>query len=1098
MTSSGSNPAARVEDLDLDPVGCDETPDVDLSDLIVRVGQRLHRVRARLGHGDTEIVDSVVGDTRLDRRCGGNDEASQSEELRERRDVELDSTCARQLGVVVGQLMHSRDEPAELVDGWLVLIAELTDRDRRPGGASGTTMSVESHDDHDRVGGRDRRCARRSCGPTRCRQNRVIDRTRDASLSSRRGRSENSSTARASPRATRVRDLLASFPPADPAPNAPTPTVTLLEDARQHVPAPPPASRSTQHLRDQLSKQCREQPNIHPPDRGDSTLVRLPASRANTIGVAAMDLSTAELQQLLADLSRTEQQDGTSAGGLRCAELFPAREARYGEVDPPVHPDLRARLGIERLWSHQAEAITAARAGKSIVIASGTASGKSLCYQVPIAEAVSQRSPRATALLLFPTKALAHDQLRAFAALDLPNGTVATYDGDTPTGERAGVRARAGVVLTNPEMLHTAVLTHHTRWATFLGALHYVVVDELHVLRGVFGTHVAHVLRRLRRLCEHYGASPSFIFSSATIGQPGRLASALCGQPVAEILDDGSPRGPRLFAVWDPALDTTGSDLGNEPAPTTSGHGPASGSTASSAEPQALVGDNRAASRPSTLGATARVAATLIGAGQRTLVFCRSRKGTETVAADLARRLPAARRNRVRPYRGGFLPDERRDIEEAFESGELDGVVATSALELGIDIGGLDACVLAGFPGTIASMWQQAGRAGRNAEPAAAVMIAGDDQLDQWLVRHPEELFGRGPEPSVVNPANPYILEPHLACAAAELPLEHRDERFWPGLLDDGVRALVLADQLTVRPPRARTASPPSPIATWAHRRWPHRDISLRSSATDEIFITDIDGELVGTSDSTRAVRTVHPGAIYLHRGLAYRVLELDLDERRATVEPTDDDETTHALTETAVEVVATDHQRTVGTARLHLGCVEVTTTVVGYRRRELFTRRHLGDIELDLPPTTLRTRAIWYTVDPCVVVDAGLQAEDLPGTLHAIEHAAIGMLPLFAICDRWDVGGVSTALLADTGLPTIVIYDGYPGGAGVAELGFEAADRHLSTTLQLISDCECVTGCPSCVQSPKCGNLNEPLDKAGAVALLEQLVGGTATGRAA
>jgi DEAD/DEAH box helicase domain-containing protein len=733
-------------------------------------------------------------------------------------------------------------------------------------------------------------------------------------------------------------------------------------------------------------------------------------------------------------------------------ERLPERTARHRELSRPLPPAVLDALGVDRFWSHQAEAIDHARDGRSVAVATGTASGKSLCFQAPIAEAVAEGLRPATALLLFPTKALAQDQLRSLTEMQVPRMVAATYDGDCGPEERTWVRGHANVVLTNPEMLHSGLLPHHARWATFFLRLRYVVVDELHTLRGVFGSHVAHLLRRLRRVCAHYGASPTFVFSSATIGEPGRLASELCGLPVEEVTDDGSPRGERLFLLWNPGAD------------------------------QEETGRSVSSARD-----TAELVSGLVTHGHRTIAFCRSRKGTELVAADVRRRLRSDLAETVRPYRGGYLAAERRDIERRLFAGKLRGVVATSALELGIDVGGLDACVLNGFPGTVASMWQQAGRAGREARTSAAVLVAGDDQLDQWFVHHPDELFSRPPETAVINPANPHMLLPHLACAAYELPLTPADERWWPGLLDDGVRDLVLDDTLRVRPPEHRRGT----AAVWAGRGWPARAVGLRSVGHDEFRIAEPDGTLVGTVEGGRAFRLVHPGAIYLHQGRQWRVTDLDLDDRVALVEPNDCAEYTQPRTTTDISLLGAEARRRVGAAELALGPVRVRSQVVGYRRIDGFTGDLLGVHDLDLPPGELVTRAFWYVVPDEVLADAGLTAAAVPGSLHAAEHAGIGILPLFTICDRWDVGGISTAMLAETGAATIVIYDGYPGGAGIAELGYAAADRHLAATLEVIERCKCTDGCPSCVQSPKCGNGNEPLDKAGAAALLRAVLAG-------
>jgi len=754
-------------------------------------------------------------------------------------------------------------------------------------------------------------------------------------------------------------------------------------------------------------------------------------------------------------------------------ETLPARAARFADLARPLSDEVTRCLPFPGFWSHQAEAIDHLRDHRSTVIATGTASGKSLCYQVPIAEAVVSGMRPATALLMFPTKALAQDQLRAIGALEVPRLVASTYDGDTPTDNRGWVRTHANVLLTNPEMLHHGILPHHNRWATFLKRLELVVIDELHVLRGIFGTHVGHLLRRLRRLAALYGAHPTFAFTSATIGDPARLASDLCGLPVEAVTDDGSPRGVRLFVLWNPQADQAVEPAAEAPL--------GSGATPDLTQPAAPNdGPDRS---------TATLAATLIRSGRRTIVFARSRKGTELLAKEISRRLPHELARTVRPYRGGYLAEERRAIEEELFDGRLRGVVATTALELGVDVGGLDACILDGFPGTIASMWQQAGRAGREAQQSMAVLVAGNDQLDQWLMRNPAEVFSRSPEPAVVNLANPEILLPHIACAAYEHPLTRADDQWWPGLLDDGIRDLVLDDRVQVR--EGGRPAAPDPRAVWAGRGWPAHAIGLRSARADEFRIVTPDDTTIGTVDHGRAFRLVHPGAVYLHQGVSWRVTDLDLDHRTATVEPHDGRSYTQPKATTDLHILGTDRARQVAGVDLHLGAVRVFSEVVGYRELSLPKGAVIRVAPLDLPPSELTTRAFWYTIRPEVLHAAGIEPADVPGTLHAVEHAAIGMLPLFTICDRWDVGGVSSALLAHTGLPSIVIYDGYPGGAGVAELGFEAGLDHLAATLDAVHGCPCAEGCPSCVQSPKCGNGNEPLDKAGAIRLLTTMLSG-------
>ena len=731
---------------------------------------------------------------------------------------------------------------------------------------------------------------------------------------------------------------------------------------------------------------------------------------------------------------------------------MPARPARLAAADRPIAEPLVSRIPHRQLWSHQARALDLVRNGTSVALATGTASGKSLCYQVPAAEAALDGG---TVLMVFPTKALAQDQLQSFAAWDVPGVVPATYDGDCTPEERTWVRAKANVLLTNPEMLHQGILPNHGRWAPFLHRLRLVVVDELHVLRGIFGTHTAQVLRRLRRLAQHYGADPTFVFTSATIGDPAGLASELCGLPVEAVTADGAPSGERTVALWNPE------------------------SAVARPDDDPPAGAAHLDRRWSVHGEAALVASRLIDAGLRTLVFCRSRRSTELVAADVRRMVQPQHASAVRSYRAGYLAAERRDIETELFGGRLRGVVATNALELGVDIGGLDAVVLCGYPGTIASFWQQVGRGGRSRQPSLAVMVAGQDQLDQWMVRHPDELFGRTPEPAVINPDNPYVYVPHLGCAAHESPLTSGDEALWPDQLDDGVRRLVLEDRVSVRWRKGRR------VAVWSGRGLPAPTIGIRSASRGEVRIRDHRDDVIGTVDQARAYEVVHPGAVYLHQGRAWRVVDLDMAARNALVEPASGDAYTQTRSETSIRVLETSRSKSVGASTLTLGSVEVTSQVVGFQTRSTLTHEVLDRTPLDLPASHLMTRAVWYVFPDDVVARAGVTAADLPGALHAAEHAAIGILPLFTICDRWDVGGVSTAHLSDTGGPTVFIHDAHPGGAGIAELAFDASDRHLVATLDVLATCRCIDGCPSCVQSPKCGNGNEPLDKDAAARLV-------------
>jgi DEAD/DEAH box helicase domain-containing protein len=742
--------------------------------------------------------------------------------------------------------------------------------------------------------------------------------------------------------------------------------------------------------------------------------------------------------------------DPAYRGQLTHLERLPARPGRTVRFPDDLPELLAGRLrgrGIEALWTHQAEALALARAGTNLVVATGTASGKSLCYQLPVFEALLGEGQR-TALYLSPTKALAHDQLRAIRSFALTGVRAASYDGDTPVEERPMVRRNANLVLTNPDMLHQGILPSHERWSGFLRQLAFVVVDEAHTLRGVFGSHVAVVLRRLRRVCERYGARPVFVLASATLGNPGQLAERLVGLPVEAVTEDGSPRGPGSFALWEPPLIDEATGLRRS---------------------------------PNTEAAAWLTAA--VEAGVRTLCFTRSRKAAELVATYTRRRVAEVDRElsrRVRAYRAGYLAQERRALERGLVDGELLAVAATNALELGMDIGGLDAVVLNGFPGTVSSMWQQAGRAGRQGTPSLAVLVGSDDPLDAYLLHHPADLFGRPVEAALVDPQNPYVLSPHLVCAAYEAPLTEEDLALF------GPVASSLVDRLEVEGALLRRRGGLRP----AGGRPPAPEVDLRNAGGAPVTIVAADsGQVVGTVDRARASSTVHRGAVYLHQGEAFLVVDLNLDESIALVEEAGGDEYTQARRDIEIEVIEPTRRVDLPRSALWLGRVAVASQVVGYERRRVGTGELLGYEDLDLPPARLATVAYWYTLSPELLAAARIDAEQVPGAAHAAEHAQIGLLPLFAMCDRWDIGGVSTAWHPDTGFATIFVYDGYPGGAGIAERGHELAARHLTATRDTVRDCPCESGCPSCVQSPKCGNGNFPLDKAGAVRLLDELL---------
>jgi DEAD/DEAH box helicase domain-containing protein len=735
-------------------------------------------------------------------------------------------------------------------------------------------------------------------------------------------------------------------------------------------------------------------------------------------------------------------EDPEAASRIAHVEAIPARDPIFGDLDPPLQPRLAAALaerGITRLYRHQARAVSLIRSGAHTVIAAGTASGKSLCYQVPMAEA-ALGDRRATALAIFPTKALTQDQFGALYRLGLKELVPATYDGDTPAEDRAWVRRHANVVLTNPDMLHIGILPGHARWARFLGNLRLVVVDELHTYRGIFGSHVALVLRRLRRLAAHYGARPTFVFSSATIGNPGELASRLIGLPTETVEDDTSPAGAKQVVVWNPPLE-----------------------------------DPTSGNRRSALAEATDLLVDLVSRGRHTIAFTRSRKGVELVYRWARDRLGPELAERIAPYRAGYLPEERRRVEQRLFDGELLGVTATNALELGIDVGSLDAAIVTTFPGTIASFRQQAGRAGRTQEESLAVLVAGEDALDQYFAHHPWELFRRPSEAAVVNPANPQVLAAHTGCAAFEKPLAPEDREFLGEEIEELAPDLVGAGDLRPR----------GGLLYWARRQAPAPGIDIRASGGLPLDIVDEGGEVVGTVDEGRAFTQTHPGAVYLHQGEGYLVEALNLEERLVRVRRQEVPYFTQPQEETWVGVRRVLGEGRVGRFGHFHGEVEVESHVLGFKRRSIADRTVLGYEPLDLPPRRFTTQALWVTMDDALLADAGIGPKALPGTLHAAEHTSIAMLPLFAICDRWDVGGLSTPFHPDAGGPVWFIYDGYPGGAGIAPIGWAAGEAHLRATLEALRTCPCRGGCPSCVQSPKCGNFNEPLDKRGAIALL-------------
>lgn len=718
---------------------------------------------------------------------------------------------------------------------------------------------------------------------------------------------------------------------------------------------------------------------------------------------------------------------------LTWSQTLPATEGQRSE-STGLTEDLWSPHAPDGLWRHQAAAIDAILAGQHVAISTGTGSGKSLCYQLPIA-AKLRTGPRPTALVIQPTKALAHDQLQSFRS-GWPDLLAMAFDGDADIAARQLARREARVLFTNPEMLHGSINARHTAWARFLSSLTYVVIDEIHAYRGVFGSHVAHVLRRLRRLCRHHGADPVFISTSATISDAGDLAAELIGSEVTVIADDDAATSPTTVAVWDPRQHPD--------------------------------------QRTSAVHDTASLLAELIGAGRRSITFARARSTTEVIADLTRRRIREPRR--VAAYRGGYLPAERRGLELAVAAGDIDAIVSTSALELGIDIGHLDTAVIHGFPGTMASFRQQIGRVGRRGQHGLAVLVLGDDQLDAWVARHPGQLVTRPAERVVINPDNPTVYRPHLACAAHELPLDPiTDSEWWPDIVDAGVCDLASVDLLRVRNGRA----------AFADSVHPGRQIGLRSSDPSTVRIETTDGTLVGTVDAVAAPGAVHAGARYVHQGVAYHVQHLDLEARRAVVSVDQRGQCRSVARRTSdITVLETHRSSSRGAVSIVSGRVRVSTKVESYRVVAP-SGQVLERGELDHPPHEITTDALWLTFDDGDLDQVLGDRDRLPGALHAAEHAMIGVLPLFAICDRWDVGGVSTAHHPDTLRPTVFIHDGVPGGAGISRLAYDAIADLVDTTVDLVTSCGCDDGCPSCVVSPKCGNGNEPLDRDGAVLVL-------------
>lgn len=745
-------------------------------------------------------------------------------------------------------------------------------------------------------------------------------------------------------------------------------------------------------------------------------------------------------------------------GQLAHVERLPARRARPGRLKYPLPEHLVAALkanDISYLFLHQAQAINAAREGYHVVVATGTASGKTLCYNLPVLETITGDF-RARALYLFPTKALAHDQLRALQALARhlnPRPRFAAYDGDTPPAARGRLRREAAILLTNPDMLHLGIVPNHTLWANFLRHLRFIVIDEAHAYRGVFGSHVAVVLRRLTRLCQSYGSAPQFICCSATIANPGEHVARLTGAEAVVVDENGAPRPPKHFLLWNPPFI-----------------------------------DRAKTARRSPNSEAAALFTELVSQGLRNITFTKARVVAELILRyarqSLGRTAPELQ-TRIAVYRAGYLAEQRRQIEQGLLQGELIGVTATNALELGVDVGELDATVSVGYPGTVASLWQQAGRAGRRRGASLAVLIGQDNPLDQYFMRHPQELFGRPHEHALIDPGNVYVLEQHLPCAAHELPLTPADEAhfgqgFVPAMVSLEKQGLLVYE-------------PDQDCWYYRGRDYPaERMGTLRGAlGSQPVALLDASQKFrrLEEMDSFTAPSRAHPGAIYLHQGEPYLVRELDLEKGQAILTPARVDYYTQARELSEISIIRSFRHRAFKTSTAYWGAVRVTRQVVGFRRVRQYSEEQLDEQVLEMPAHTFETRALWWDIPPAWASALGRRGWDFLGGLHAVEHAAIGLLPLFAMCDRWDIGGLSTPAHPDTGGPQIFIYDGHPGGVGITEQGFALLTDLWQATLTALKDCPCQEGCPSCIYSPKCGNNNTPLDKRAAIWILQKLL---------
>ena len=731
---------------------------------------------------------------------------------------------------------------------------------------------------------------------------------------------------------------------------------------------------------------------------------------------------------------------------VRFSTVIPAKPSKLvsGKQIPAPMINILHAMGIQKLYRHQADAVQHLRRGHDVAVATATASGKTLIYNMAVVERCLKNA-ESRALYIYPLKALAQDQLNAFrqfvSSMEAPVPTAAIYDGDTSAWHRRKIRERPpNVIMTNPEMLHLSILAFHAKWELFWDSLDTVVIDEAHTYRGIFGAHMAQICRRLNRICQYYQRDPNFVVSSATLANPGPLANLLTGTTPVAIDQDGAGSGRRFVVLMDPSE------------------------------------------------SPARTAILLLQAalhrGLRTIIFTRSRKMTELIAL-WAQQQTGRYADRIAAYRAGFLPEERRAIEARLAGGELLAVVSTSALELGIDIGDLDLCILVGYPGSIIGTRQRAGRVGRKGQDSALVFIAGDNALDRFWLRHPTELLTKGPEAGVVNPYNPGILERHLICAAAELPITESE----PMLADDNIKTAVQRLEADGRLLRSADSE-----ILYSRRKAPHRKVDLRSTGS-QFMIVDTDTEdRIGEIDSFRVFRETHPGAIYLHRGETYLVKSVDTTSRMVHAQSARVDYYTRVIADKDIRILNRSGERRYGDIRFRKGRIRVTDQVTAYEIRNARTGERIDTVSLELPPVTFETEGLWFNLPPGIEQEVRRASRDFWGGIHALEHAAIGIFPLLILADQNDLGGIATPFHDQLEQAAIFIYDGIPGGAGLCDQAFDRLEDLFRFTSSAVFDCPCKDGCPACVHSPQCGNRNRPIDKKAALlianTILEQLEG--------